>query len=47
MVPPIFGFLTEISRTHPRLTRRVAAIRDGVEHATSPRDRMLEAEPRF
>jgi 1-acyl-sn-glycerol-3-phosphate acyltransferase len=24
MVPPIFGFLTEISRTHPRLTRRVS-----------------------
>jgi len=27
MVPPIFGFLTEIFRTHPRLTRRVAALR--------------------
>jgi Zn-dependent protease with chaperone function len=26
MVPSIFGFLTEIFRTHPRLTRRVAAI---------------------
>jgi hypothetical protein len=25
-MPPIFGFLTEIFRTHPRLTRRVAAI---------------------
>lgn len=28
MVPPIFGFLTEIHRSHPRLTRRVAAIRN-------------------
>jgi Zn-dependent protease with chaperone function len=27
MVPPIFGFLTEIFRSHPRLTRRVAALR--------------------
>lgn len=27
MVPPIFGFLTEICRSHPRLTRRVAALR--------------------
>jgi Zn-dependent protease with chaperone function len=27
MVPPIFGFLTEIVRSHPRLTRRVAAIK--------------------
>ncbi|WP_242538847.1 M48 family metallopeptidase [Trinickia acidisoli] len=27
-VPAIFGFFTEITRTHPRLTRRVAAIRD-------------------
>ncbi len=26
MVPPIFGFLNEIFRGHPRLTRRVAAI---------------------
>lgn len=47
MVPPIFGFLTEISRSHPRLTRRVAAIRDGVEQAASAQDRMLDAEPRF
>lgn len=30
MVPPVSGFITEIFRTHPRLTRRVAAIRDGV-----------------
>ncbi|MDB5417787.1 MAG: Zn-dependent protease [Phenylobacterium sp.] len=27
MVPPIFGFLTEIFRSHPRLTRRIRAIR--------------------
>ena len=26
MVPPIFGFVTEIFRSHPRLTRRVSAI---------------------
>lgn len=26
MVPPIFGFLSEIFRSHPRLTRRVRAI---------------------
>lgn len=26
MVPPVFGFLNEIVRGHPRLTRRVAAI---------------------
>jgi Zn-dependent protease with chaperone function len=28
MVPPVFGFLNEIFRSHPRLTRRVAAIRE-------------------
>ncbi len=28
MVPPIFGFLAEIFRSHPRLTRRVAAIKN-------------------
>lgn len=27
MVPPIFGFLTEIVHSHPRLTRRLAALR--------------------
>jgi Zn-dependent protease with chaperone function len=27
VVPPIFGFLSEIFRSHPRLTRRVAAIK--------------------
>lgn len=26
LVPPIFGFLTEIFRSHPRLTRRLAAL---------------------
>ena len=26
MVPPVFGFLNEIFRGHPRLTRRIAAI---------------------
>lgn len=35
MVPPVFGFLTEIFRTHPRLTRRVAAIRQIVEGVRS------------
>ena len=28
MVPPVFGFLTEIFRSHPRLTRRARALRD-------------------
>jgi Zn-dependent protease with chaperone function len=28
MVPPVFGFLTEIFRSHPRLTRRVANVED-------------------
>ena len=27
MVPPLFGFLTEICRSHPRLTRRVMALK--------------------
>ena len=27
MVPPVFGFLTEIFRSHPRLTRRVGALK--------------------
>jgi Zn-dependent protease with chaperone function len=26
-VPPLFGFLTEIVRSHPRLTRRLAAVK--------------------
>lgn len=33
LVPPVFGFLTEIFRSHPRLTRRVRAIRYGVTAA--------------
>jgi Zn-dependent protease with chaperone function len=28
MVPPIFGFLTEIMQSHPRITRRLRAMRD-------------------
>ena len=28
LVPPVFGFLTEIFRSHPRLTRRALALRD-------------------
>jgi Zn-dependent protease with chaperone function len=28
LMPPVFGFLTEILRSHPRLTRRVANIKD-------------------
>jgi Zn-dependent protease with chaperone function len=28
LVPPIFGFLTEIGRSHPRLTRRLRALRN-------------------
>ena len=31
MVPSIFGFISEIFRSHPRLTRRVGAIRQGLE----------------
>jgi len=47
-VPPIFGFLTEINRTHPRLTRRVAAIGAGVMQASAGMpDRLSDAEPRF
>ena len=39
MVPSIFGFLTEIFRSHPRLTRRVAAIRNfTAPEATERRD---------
>ncbi len=30
MVPPVFGFITEIFRSHPRLTRRVKSIRDTI-----------------
>jgi Zn-dependent protease with chaperone function len=47
MVPPIFGFLTEICRTHPRLTRRVAAINSSVaNHAHSGFERDSR-EPQF
>jgi Zn-dependent protease with chaperone function len=35
-VPPIFGFLTEIFRSHPRLTRRVANIRDYASRSRAP-----------
>ena len=28
MVPPVFGFVSEIFRSHPRLTRRVLAIKE-------------------
>lgn len=45
LVPPIFGFLTEIHRSHPRLTRRVAAIK---AEATRGRDGHVENdEPTF
>ena len=37
MVPPIMGFLTEIIRTHPRLTRRVLAIRRHAQEGSSVR----------
>jgi hypothetical protein len=48
MVPPIFGFLTEINRSHPRLTRRVAAISAGVTRANPGlADPLSDAEPRF
>lgn len=30
LVPPVFGFLSEIFRSHPRLTRRVAAINERI-----------------
>lgn len=42
LVPPVFGFLNEIYRSHPRLTRRVAAInaalvrRDGPARIATP-----------
>jgi Zn-dependent protease with chaperone function len=42
-VPAIFGFLTEINRTHPRLTRRVAAINAAARHDVNPEI----FEPRF
>lgn len=36
MVPPVFGFLNEIFRGHPRLTRRVAAINERIVGAHDP-----------
>jgi Zn-dependent protease with chaperone function len=36
MVPPVAGFVAEIFRSHPRLTRRVAAIHD-VDRSRSTR----------
>ncbi|HEY1607833.1 MAG TPA: M48 family metallopeptidase [Paraburkholderia sp.] len=36
MVPGLFGFLTEINRTHPRLTRRVAAINANITRDMMP-----------
>jgi Zn-dependent protease with chaperone function len=38
MVPPVAGFIAEIFRSHPRLTRRVAAIRDGVRSRSRSAD---------
>jgi Zn-dependent protease with chaperone function len=37
MVPPIAGFVAEIFRSHPRLTRRVGAIHDGVRSRSTRR----------
>ncbi len=34
LVPPVFGFLNEIFRGHPRLTRRVAAISERTMNGT-------------
>ena len=42
MVPAIAGFVTEIFRSHPRLTRRVAVIRQ-----YSERDPHLQSAHRF
>jgi hypothetical protein len=47
MVPPIFGFLTEIFRTHPRLTRRVAAINSNVASHASGGFGSAPQEPQF
>jgi Zn-dependent protease with chaperone function len=35
LVPPVFGFISEIFRSHPRITRRMAAIRHGVSTGTT------------
>jgi Zn-dependent protease with chaperone function len=47
MVPPIFGFLTEICRTHPRLTRRVAAINNSVANHAPGGFENASREPQF
>jgi len=46
-VPPIFGFLTEITNSHPRLTRRVAAIRAGTRAGAVQGISIDEREPAF
>ena len=35
LVPPFSGFVAEIFRSHPRLTRRIAAIRNTAQSATT------------
>lgn len=40
MVPPIFGWLTEIVRSHPRLTRRLAALNSQALKTSTPRERV-------
>jgi Zn-dependent protease with chaperone function len=45
LVPPFFGFITEIFRTHPRLTRRIRAIRAHAERAKSLRAGLSQATP--
>ncbi|GAB2924771.1 hypothetical protein GCM10027093_75360 [Paraburkholderia jirisanensis] len=47
MVPPVFGFLTEIFRSHPRLTRRVAAINSGVAGHAHGGFESVAREPEF
>lgn len=45
LVPPFFGYLTEIFRTHPRLTRRVRAIQAHVRRAELLRARATQSNP--
>ncbi|HQT87590.1 MAG TPA: M48 family metalloprotease [Acidiphilium sp.] len=45
LVPPFFGYLTEIFRTHPRLTRRIRAIRAHVQRAELVRAGLAQANP--
>jgi Zn-dependent protease with chaperone function len=47
MVPPVFGFLTEICRSHPRLTRRVAAINSSIAGAVNDGYEIAVREPQF